>query len=69
MFAASAPLLRPHRTHPPQAVGPVAVSSMLLGAGLADIFDGRVNENPNAPADPILQQEYNQAAVQVCSGG
>lgn len=41
------------------------MSSMLLGTGLSAMFDGRVNPNPNTPADPILQQEYNQAAIQV----
>lgn len=48
-----------------QAVGPVSVTSMLLGTGLSNIFQGRVNQNPDAPDDPLLQQEYNQAAIQV----
>ncbi|GAB4816018.1 hypothetical protein N2152v2_003064 [Parachlorella kessleri] len=50
---------------PQLAVGPVSVTSMLLGTGLATIFQGRVNHDPNAPDDPLLQQQYNQAAIQV----
>lgn len=46
----------------------MAVTSMLLGSGLTEAFGGRVNENPNAPADPELQAQYNQAAVQVGKG-
>ena len=48
------------------AVGPVAVTSMLLGNGLDRMFDF-VNPNPNQPVDPVAQQEYNYAAVQVGS--
>lgn len=47
------------------AVGPVAVTSMLLASGLADLFDGNVNDDPNNPTDPALQTEYNKAAIQV----
>lgn len=46
-----------------QAVGPVAVTSTLLGNGLSDFIGS--NENPNDPADPELQEQYNHAAVQV----
>ena len=48
-----------------QAVGPVAVTSTLLGNGLSDMFGGNVNTNPNQPTDPDLQNTYNHAAVQV----
>lgn len=48
-----------------QAVGPVSITSMLLGSGLRRIFDGRINADPNHPDDPQLQAEYNQAAIQV----
>jgi sulfate transporter 4 len=49
------------------AVGPVAVTSVLLGNGLDKIFpDARaVNADPNNPGDPDLQETYNHAAVQV----
>lgn len=47
------------------AVGPVAVTSMLLASGLSDIFGGNINSDPNNPADPELQDEYNRAAIQV----
>ncbi|KAI7844027.1 hypothetical protein COHA_002367 [Chlorella ohadii] len=47
------------------AVGPVSITSMLLGSGLRRIFDGRINADPNHPDDPQLQAEYNQAAIQV----
>uniref|UniRef100_A0A1D2AAL6 STAS domain-containing protein n=1 Tax=Auxenochlorella protothecoides TaxID=3075 RepID=A0A1D2AAL6_AUXPR len=50
------------------AVGPVAITSVLLGSGLPDIMDGLgvpVNDHPNHPADPDAQALYNQAAVQV----
>lgn len=51
-----------------QAVGPVSITSMLLGSGLRRIFDGRINADPNHPDDPQLQAEYNQAAIQVGQG-
>ncbi|PRW44455.1 sulfate transporter isoform B [Chlorella sorokiniana] len=53
------------------AVGPVAVTSILLGNGLANVFSDRkdqVEENmqdPNKPPFPDLQMQYNHAAVQV----
>jgi MFS superfamily sulfate permease-like transporter len=46
------------------AVGPVAVTSMLLGTGLGNMFDF-VNVDPNNPSDPAAQEQYNHAAVQV----
>ncbi|PRW61574.1 sulfate transporter [Chlorella sorokiniana] len=46
------------------AVGPVSITSMLLGSGLRRIFDGRINADPNHPDDPQLQAAYNQAAIQ-----
>jgi len=46
------------------AVGPVAVTSQLLGTGLQDIF-GALNSNPNAPSNPKLQTQLNHAAVQI----
>jgi len=47
------------------AVGPVAVTSLLLGSGLQNLFNGQVNSSPNSPADPCLQDQYNRAAVQI----
>eukprot|EP00906_Rhabdomonas_costata_P008746 RCo012416 len=47
------------------AVGPVAVTSLMLGSGLQSLFNGRVNSDPNNPNDPCLQDSYNRAAVQV----
>ncbi len=46
------------------AVGPVAVTSMILGTGLGNMFDF-VNADPNKPTDPAAQDEYNRAAIQV----
>lgn len=37
---------------------------MLLGTGLSNIFGGG-NDDPNNPADPALQLEYDHAAIQV----
>lgn len=45
------------------AVGPVAVTSTLLGNGLDDMFG--LSDDPNNPADPAHQAMINQAAVQV----
>lgn len=48
------------------AVGPVAVTSTLLGNGLDKIFPNNPNTlDPNNPVDPNLQMQYNHAAVQV----
>ena len=50
----------------PQAVGPVAVTSLLLGSGLKDTISSDVQADPNNPTDPAAQMEYNMAAIQVC---
>lgn len=49
-----------------QAVGPVAVTSLLLGTGLKDLISSEVQSDPNNPANPEAQMEYNMAAIQVC---
>jgi hypothetical protein len=49
----------------PQAVGPVAVTSLLLGSGLADTTNVVEQANPNKPKDPQAQQVLNEAALQV----
>ncbi len=49
-----------------QAVGPVAVTSLLLGSGLKDTITSPVQADPNNPANPAAQMEYNMAAIQVC---
>lgn len=49
-----------------QALGPVALVSLLLSDGLVQAIPGSdVNTNPNQPANPRLQAEYNRAAIQV----
>lgn len=48
-----------------QAVGPVAVTSLLLGHGLGDAIDGPIQANPNTPVNQKAQDEYNHAAIQV----
>lgn len=50
---------------PQLAVGPVAVTSLLLGSGLKDLISSEVQADPNAPTDPAAQMEYNMAAIQV----
>jgi hypothetical protein len=48
-------------------VGPVAVTSLLLGSGLSGIF-GDFQINPSDPSDALqalLQERYNHAAIQV----
>lgn len=50
----------------PQAVGPVALISLLLSDSLGKIVPGaEENSNPNNPANPSAQQAYNKAAIQV----
>ena len=50
-----------------QAVGPVALVSLLLSDGLTELLPAaEVNTNPNHPADPATQLLYNHAAIQVC---
>lgn len=49
------------------AVGPVAVTSLLLGSGLSSML-GDFSINPSNPSDmyeAALQDRYNKAAVQV----
>ena len=49
-----------------QALGPVALVSLLLNDGLTEAVPGSdINQNPNLPEDPELQERYNRAAVQV----
>lgn len=49
-----------------QALGPVALVSLLLNDGLTRAIPGSdINENPNLPVDPDLQHQFNRAAVQV----
>ena len=45
-------------------IGPVAVLSLILSAGLSDIIPF-VNSNPNEPEDAEAQRTYNTMAVQV----
>ncbi len=48
-----------------QAVGPVAVTSLLLGSGIPGIIDAPVQDNPNDPKNQHAQDVYNHAAIQV----
>ena len=51
-----------------QAVGPVALVSLLLNNGLTKIIPAaEINTNPNHPVDPAVQIQYNHAAIQVRS--
>jgi hypothetical protein len=44
----------------------VAIISLLLSNGLSDLVPGsEANLEPNDPANPAAQHEYNIAAVQV----
>ena len=59
-----------HLKRPPlllQAVGPVAVTSLLLGTGLKNVVGKEVaiQADPNTPTSPADQDIYNHAAVQV----
>ncbi|CAL5218904.1 g648 [Coccomyxa viridis] len=47
------------------AVGPVAVTSLLLGSGIPGIIDAPVQDNPNDPKNQHAQDVYNHAAIQV----
>ncbi|EFN58438.1 hypothetical protein CHLNCDRAFT_19800, partial [Chlorella variabilis] len=44
-------------------VGPVAVTSILLGNGLSDFMPSE--EDPNNPVDAQVQENYNHAAIQI----
>lgn len=49
-----------------QAVGPVALVSLLLNNGLTKLMPAaEMNTNPNHPSDPAVQMQYNHAAIQV----
>ncbi len=44
----------------------MALVSLLLNDGLTKAIPGSdINENPNLPEDPELQDKFNRAAVQV----
>lgn len=44
----------------------MAIISLLLSNGLSDLVPGsEANLEPNDPADPAAQHEYNIAAIQV----
>lgn len=48
------------------AVGPVAVTSLLIASNLKSIVTCAQNiSNPNTPSDPACQAQYNQAAIQL----
>ncbi|EIE25728.1 sulfate permease [Coccomyxa subellipsoidea C-169] len=47
------------------AVGPVAVTSLLLGSGIPNIIDAPIQDNPNNPRNQHAQDVYNHAAIQV----
>ncbi|KAK9802855.1 hypothetical protein WJX73_009168 [Symbiochloris irregularis] len=47
------------------AVGPVAVTSLLLGNGLPDAIDAPVQSDPNNPHNQFAQDQYNKAAIEV----
>ena len=49
------------------AVGPVAVTSLLLGNGLPDAIDAPVQSDPNNPHNQFAQDQYNKAAIEVSS--
>ena len=49
-----------------QAVGPVAVTSLLLGEGLPKVVGLPEQEDPNNPEEPDIQAVYNRTAIQAC---
>ena len=53
------------------AVGPVAVTSLLLGTGIPSVLPKGtpVNADPNKPDDPAAPLVYNPAAIQVPRDG
>lgn len=53
---------------PNLAVGPVAVTSLLMGSALHEIYPASKNiDDPNDPGElGDVQKEYNAAAIQVC---
>ena len=48
-----------------QAVGPVAVTSMILFSGINNNIFRNPNDNYNTPTEPEAQQTYNIIAIQV----
>ena len=45
----------------------MALVSLLLNDGLTKVIPAaEVNTNPNHPTDPVVQMQYNHAAIQVC---
>ena len=49
-----------------QAIGPVAITSLLLMNGVGGLVPAAdVNVDPNNPADPAAQRLYNDVALQV----
>lgn len=48
-----------------QAVGPVAVTSLILGSNLPDAIDAPVQADPNNPVNQRAQDQYNKAAIEV----
>lgn len=48
-----------------QAVGPVAVTSLILGSNIKDIIDAPIQDNPNTPHNQYAQNQYNEACTQV----
>ena len=48
-----------------QAVGPVAVTSLILGSNIKDVIDAPIQTQPNNPHNAVAQQEYNTACTQV----
>lgn len=48
-----------------QAVGPVAVTSLILGSNIKDVIDAPIQSQPNTPHNAYAQQEYNTACTQV----
>ena len=52
-----------------QAVGPVAITSLLLSNGAGGLVPAAdVNVDPNNPVDPAAQHLYNTVCIQVRRG-
>ena len=51
---------------PAQAVGPVAITSLMLMNGVSNLVPAAdVNIDPNNPVNPAAQHDYNTVAIQV----
>lgn len=46
-------------------MGPVAVTSLILGSGLPGVVDVPQQADPNKPDDPAAQLVFNKAAIEV----